>query len=281
MHSRIPRHRVSLAVVVAALVLARSIAFSQVQHIALVLDIDGMWHLGDSSQKLGKWDGLPAGAHITAAPENAKNARIVILYQDNTRGTCEYKEGCTRLPVEKSLSESSLADRLKVALNTLFRVRELLHRDPDRYALLGSRGEEVRDAVVELNAATVDLTPAFRHIQPGDYVVRLRAINRADSPPLEPVSFRWKPGRPLTVTVTRVTPGLYELRLMVRRYGQLEDTGQHAWVLLTTMERFAATSESFAQAVEVTDRWGPDVDREVVRSFLRAYLEQLATSETK
>jgi hypothetical protein len=278
MRSLIPSNlRVLFTAVLAALLLVRLIAASQA-HIALVLDIEGLWYLGDTSQKLARWAGLPAGAQIKAAPENTKNSRIVILYQDNTKQTCEYNKDCT---VKGSLSESSLSHRILLAAQTLFRVRELLNGDPDRYTVLGSRGEDFRDAVVALNAQTLDLAPVFANMQPGDYAVRLRATDRAESPPLEPVSFRWEPAQPRPVPVTGAAPGLYELRLLVRRYGQLEDTGQHAWVLLADAERYAALSESFAQAVKITEEWRSDVDREVVRSFLRAYLDHLTTSETK
>jgi hypothetical protein len=278
MHRCFRRNGLCAAVVAATLFVVPLPALPQAQPIALVLDIEGTWYIGESTEKLDRWDALPAGAEIKAAAGDAKRAKIVILYQNNTTQTCGYSETCL---VKSSLAAASLGSRIADALSRLFPVGELLERNPDRYVLLGSRGTDLRDGVVPINGTTVDLASVFRGSEPGDYVVQLKALSPSDSPALEPVSLRWRAGQPLLVKVPGTTPGLYELRLLVRRYGQLEETSRQSWVLLAGPERFPAISELFAQGLKATEAWGPDVDPEVVRSFLRAYLEHLATSESR
>jgi hypothetical protein len=253
---------------------------AQQEHLAYVLEVRGTWSISGSTEKLSQWQSVPAGVRIVRLQsDNPSNDKITLLYRDKTISPpCIYP--CEGLVVRSSLATTSVIDRIKDAgLKLMEATISGLSRDSGSLGRLAARGSGLQDSVVRFEGTTIHLGPALTHAEPGRYVLRLSRIKPpATAGPLESSSFDWRKGQAGLVEVSGLTPGLYECRLSVRRYGQLDDTGQRAWVLLADTARYDEASASFAEVVSLTEQWNPRVDDETIRQFLRAALDHVASS---
>lgn len=248
-------------------------------HIAYVMQIHGTWVVKGTTKPLAPGHSVPPGVEIVRRTSgDPRQDRITLVYRNNTTSPrCEHP--CDSLTVLSSLTTTSWGRRVRDAVVTLIESAFTgLSSDPDRVASLHVRGRGLQDGVVKLTDTRVDFGPTLRHTEAGRYVLRLSPLTPSAPPiPLDSVPFQWRRTSSAPVAIVGVTPGLYECRLFVLRYGQLDDTGQRAWVLIADAAAYDEVSASFIAITEMTTTWS-EVDEEAVQSFLRATLDTLASS---
>jgi len=165
--------------------------------------------------------------------------------------------------------DSGLWEALTAAVVPLFR------RSPERFVVPVSRGleAEISDAVVQLRGGSVDFAGAFGDLNAGSYTVRLDPLDGASRAPAR-AAVNWKGAGTAVATVAGLTPGLYQV---VLQEVNGPPTGQDAWVLVCSPERFEKRSREFSKAVEAAKTWPPEVDARAPRAVLRAYLQALSS----
>lgn len=152
--------------------------------------------------------------------------------------------------------------------------------DPSRYTVPRSRGEEVvlLEAVVPLKEGKVDLSPVFKKAKKGLYNLQYRSVSRGETAAgkwSEPVAYDWSPGKPASVSIPDLKPGLYELNLLEKRGEYFDRTDSEAWILVSDPVRYEKDAASFEKARALTAKWSGEVDPNDLRGFLRAHLDHL------
>ena len=144
---------------------------------------------------------------------------------------------------------------------------------------------DLRDSVVELKDGQVNLTPAFKHMNKGTYLLSFQptkgTMESREQAALKPALMNWDPSAPLPLRVDGLRPGLYDLRLLSVQSENHQSTGVKAWILISDDARYEKTTTAFQQGVALTEQWGKEAQPEVARSFLRAYLDSLALEQTR
>ena len=153
-----------------------------------------------------------------------------------------------------------------------------LYNHRSKYVVAASRGlgDAIREAVVRMEDSWLDISPPFKGVIPGRYLVRLEPLSVSSKSENE-IVVNWSGRGPSLVRATGLELGLYKL-VLVDAAG--EPTGADAWLLVTSRSQYSAASAAFARVVEQTEGWGNDVDTEVIRGIMRAYLESLAQTST-
>jgi hypothetical protein len=150
----------------------------------------------------------------------------------------------------------------------------LILPSPERFVAPVSRGleAELSDAVVQLRGDSVDFASAFVDLDPGSYTVRLAPLDGSNSIPVS-AAVNWNGSGSAPATAAELLPGLYRV---VRLDPNGNPSGQDAWVLMCSPERFEKQSAEFSKAVEATKKWPTEVDARAPRAVLRAYLQALS-----
>jgi hypothetical protein len=252
------------------------------QTFGYVLDIRGGWVLNrNAGAKLSKGSSLSVGSVITPSDPSDGGSFIVIADRGGNifeRRDCGNGGECARpirLPASASNSPSTVERIIAAATR-------LVEGDPGKYASFTSRGADLREAVLKLDAQRLDLAQVFRNM-PGDrYFVRFEKMGKgqnAGAKPLE-LEFDWDSQKPAPLGAGGLAPGLYkvsvrEVSLLAPEEG--EASGNEAWVLVATPKGYAKAAPSFDAALKMTKQWGDKVRQSSVRQFLRATLEFITT----
>lgn len=176
------------------------------------------------------------------------------------------------------LPQSSRSTVFSIILDAATR---LLWGERGKYALVRSRSEDVAllDAVVPLKEGKVDLSPVFKKAKKGLYNLQYRSVSRggetaAGKSPWR-IAYDWTPGKPASVSIPNLKPGLYELDLLEKAGEDFEPTGTGAWILVSQPAGYKKDAASFEEATTLTAQWSGEVAPNDSRSFLRAYLDHL------
>jgi hypothetical protein len=250
----------------------------------LVVSIVGNWKYQGA--------GIRFGQSLTPAPRaclSGSDGSVVL--QTNNRNPSLHPFACEK-PFRDPACKDNDGDRCAVPLdpenwksdgvgsgNFWESVKQFVIGDPEKYMVAASRGmdESLTDAVVRQQAQNIDLEPAFREMDAGQYWLTLAPLN----PPAaagRPFEIRFSPHNPAMVPAADLKPGLYRL-LLVDKSGT--PAGSDCWILITPTESYPATSDAFRRATEMSAKWPEDMDLSAVRALLRAYLESLAKSQSK
>jgi hypothetical protein len=129
-------------------------------------------------------------------------------------------------------------------------------------------GRNVREAVVPVQNAGVDLAPAFRDVIPGEYPIRLTSLS--DGPPVQR-RVEWKRETPLVIGGA-LKPGLYNLSLLDAAGNPVSE----AWIYLCEPARLDSASVDFQKALDLAAQSSADFDDAALRPMLRAFLQSIA-----
>jgi hypothetical protein len=244
-----------------------------------VLEIEGKWFLDRYPREyLAMGQTLRAGEKIRIQSPTA-NDHITIAGPSGEiiiRRNCSNAGECNRRVIIPS-PEDARSNIFGAILHTAM---ELIYGKPERYSVHGVRGinNDLEEAVCLVEKGKVDLSRAFRRMPKGVYYLKIRSLQpSATRKTYGPLQFDWDQGASSVLDVSGLTPGIYEIRLLVRSDGEYEPTSLTVWILFLNKLDFARASDSFGQAIELTGGWGKPLTDETKRSVLRACLDNLAT----
>jgi len=246
-----------------------------------VLAITGTWKIEGMESQLRKGETIPAQRRVHMYPGGSTIPSITIVRLDGRPAiirTCQQPVDCAT-PIELDVQGEvpSSFEKIRSVITRLF------HDDKDnRYVIPLSRGEPtLREAVLLLNNDPVDFSQVLDGVAVDRYIVRLELLRGISSPQEAGVatprqsSFDWNPQVPKPVTIGQLMPGLYRVKLLRPLASGYGPIGIEAWVLLSEASVYAERQAAFSRLEEFTTRWGKQVARTAVRSFLRAGLEEL------
>jgi len=258
-----------------------SFAFAQ-QNVGFVLEIRGTWTAGAPALPLKLGQLLPAES-VLANTTPADNDRIVVanMHGDLLK-TIRCKDGVCRECTDSGACYDPIHPLPKAGdsagtVSTLFNaVLELFMEKPERYSVHRVRGSDLeasKNAVIRLQANTIELTPFLEGKENGRYDVRLtfisdRATTHAASSSVQE-EMNWSANGKAVLPMPGITPGLYEVRLS---HGTSTNI---SWILLSSGSDYDHLEESFEKFQRQTDRWGKNVSPATAQAYQRAYLEYL------
>jgi hypothetical protein len=268
----------ALGLISVALISLLAVGFSasaaQTQQIGFVLDINGEWFLNGKTS-LHATSKLPAGGVIRASSASDRSFYIVIA---DLNGKIIEERECRK--AGECNNPIQLPQFPGIISRIFGAVERLLGANPPRYVAPISKGDDLSEAVVKLDGSQIDLTDVFNTIEAAEYFVRFDPIIRRDSPSkaksFGPIAFRWDPSRSRHLGVNGLKSGLYRLSIMEKHGNGFDDTGQYAWVLVSNALDYGKNTNSFGEALTLTQQWGRRVRSDVRRSFLRASLDLIA-----
>lgn len=239
--------------------------------IGFVLDMSGDWELDSHPpQKIPLGFRLPKQSTLRPpAAAQVRSSYITIVLNDRRLVTyaCDKPQTCEQ-PIRLK-NDSSMVDQIVAVVKNLF-----AHEPPAYRPVLSRSGPALRETVVLLKNGRVDLSPSFRNLEKSSYSLQLQSLARDDRSLPEstpaPVAFDWNPAQPVSVSIPGLRPGLYNLSLS-------DPDNTQAWVLICGPESYPTASAAFQKAVDLTEPWRSKARPDAVRSFLRAYLEHLAS----
>lgn len=251
-----------------------SASVARAQQIGYVLELNGEWSLNGATH-LHEASKLPAGGVLRTSSPSDRSFYIVVAGLNGNiieRRECRKQGECER-PIQLPQSPGIIS-RLFSAIG------DLLGSSPAKYVAPISKGDDPSEAVVELSGDQVDLADVFGTIDAGKYFVRFGPIIRdqdsTSGKSLTPVWFEWDPKHPKPLRVSGLVPGLSKLSIVEPHGENFRETGQDAWVLICDESQYAKRSNSFREALTITQQWGQQVHSDVVRGFLRAALDFVA-----
>jgi hypothetical protein len=241
-----------------------------------VINLHGDWVL-DSSQTLKVGSTLRAGGRVHA---RSPSDRDFIEIADR-RGQVIITKSCRvsdcRRPFTLPREESGVASRVLEA------AMAFISNDPVRFAVLISRGGELREAVVKLSGEQADISSVMANKSSGKYFLRFVPESAGAAPnegrQLGPVGVNWNANKSQPITIKGLTPGLYEVQLLNGQDMEPEEPGTEAWVLFVRPEHFDEVLCSFREAINLASRWGRSTRADSKRQFLRGFLGYLDSKE--
>jgi hypothetical protein len=274
-HTKQRSHRVNVTVTLVTLagvafLFAHSVLAQRT--VGFVLNLDGEWVV-DNSPPLKPGSPLHVGERIRAR-SRSQNDFIEIA---DARGRVIINRNCReydcRKPIDLPRDDSGIFSRvLEVGM-------AIIYNSPTKFAVLVSRGGELREAVVKLSGEQADMTSVMTNRSPGKYFLRFVPKSGAtasdERKQLGPVGIDWDARKLLLVSIKGLTPGLYEVQLLDGQDQEPEGPGTEAWVLFVRPERFGEAFCSFREAEALADGWGDSARTSSKRQFLRAFLGHL------
>jgi len=243
------------------------------QQVGYVLDINGDWSLNGNTS-LHQASKLPAGGVIRANSPSDRSCYIVLAGLD---GKIIEKRECRK---QGECSKSIQLPQSPGIVSRVFTaIGDLVWSTPAKYVALISKGTDLNEAVVKLDGDQIDLAEVFSSVEKGVYFVKLDPVVRENShsgKSFSPVSLEWGPGQPARARIKGLVSGLYKLSIVKPDGKGFLATDQDAWVLISNPSQYATNSDSFKEALTLTQQWGEQVHSDVVRSFLRASLDLIA-----
>lgn len=253
---------------VVALAAPLAAADRPMESVGFVLDVAGQWTLdGAPAAGLRVGQALPAGATLRARAAQPR-WRIVIALSDGSTlaRTCGEPVGACgealTMPAAAH-SQTGFWGRALAAASSLFA------HPQERYASTLSRGGGGEDGVARLEAGALSVEGVLAGLPAGSYQVTLRPL----ASQIEAVASSYKAPGGGHLAAPGLKPGLYELRASPQTD---PDRSSSVWVLVVEPAAYQAAWESFESARATANSWATDARAAAVRSFLRAYLEELA-----
>jgi hypothetical protein len=246
--------------------------------IGFVQEIRGSWYLlSNPSQSLRQGQKLPAGAVIKRQSASSDD-RIIIA---NLRG--ELIDGASRRCGEHDCSggirlpaSSPQKGYLSQAYDS---VMGLIWGSPSKYSIHRSRsGEELADGIIKIEYGKLDLKGVLK--KQGKYNLRWRTIPLSEGEKvgswIETTAVEWSDNNSPGFSTEILKPGLYEVNLLETRGNSLQGTQTSAWVLIADTDAYKKNVDSLRMVSEMTKKWEGKVSDTNIKTFIRAYLEQLA-----
>jgi len=270
---------VRVRVLACALALLPTVAARAQEKIGYVFDVKGEWSLdGNPSTRLGRAAALPSGGVIRLRAASGVGTNYIVVADISGvvigRRECDEPESCQPVVLPRTVRRSpSMLSRLYA------RIMDRFGRRPDTYAAAISRsaGGEMQEAVVLLAEGKVDLSPAFEKMGAGKYLLRVESLGDGSGETAGPLEFAWNPvGENAVMEVKGLRQGLYRLSLLDAKDLQPLGGGMDAWILVCEPDTYRDTSSDFREVSGQTAAWKSQVSRATVRSFLRAYLDELS-----
>lgn len=240
---------------------------------AYVLSVRGDWIADtDPHTLIRKGTSLVPGTEVRPATGANEADFIVLVDADNhvVQKRCRVDDCDQALRVSKPVNPSPFSQIIAV-------VTDLWRSDDKRYRSLLSRGTALQEGVLQLNGTRLNVCPVLvgtKKKQTRIEIVPLRPTGASD--PLE-FEIRCDSAKPTDVAVTGIQPGLYSIELLDGAAGTHVGRAEKTWVLVARSPDFEQLSRRFSYAQQQTLGWKDTADPTVVRSFLRAYLDYLAT----
>ncbi len=259
------------------IILGASLVFAE-EDVPIVASVGGHWYaLGNPSNDLKKRDLLIPGDKIVVRAPFSSDDYIVILDSNYKiiQARCDSPGECDHPLSVPSSSATGLNRTLQMAA-------ALWRRHPGRYeSLVNPKGATLQDAVLRLDKGQLDLSPAFRDKEPGNYLLRLQQIGvlSHSRTRTEPLKYTWSPKNPDSLSVFGIAPGLYDLVLLepVEDGQEPMPSGQRCWVLIQSPRNYTPAARQYAQALSTTNQWAKTVRPDFIREFLRACLDEIAS----
>ncbi len=250
------------------------------QKFGYVLDVRGDWTANGA--KLSKGSSLNVGSTIQASNPSDGSSYIVVA---DRNGNVVEKRTCGAGECNKAIQlPNSIGQERSIISRVLSAAMALVSNEPAKYASLVSRGADLREAVVKLNNDQLDLQDVFQNMKRDRYLVHFEPLGKnSGNAATKPLPFDWDPQKPSPLSAHGLAPGLYrvsisEVSLLEPEAGG-EPSGNEAWVLVATPKNYGKAAPMFADAQQMTKRWGSDVKQSVTRSMLRASLDAI-TNQT-
>jgi len=240
-----------------------------------VLEIEGSWYVDRNPREyLAIGQRVVAGDVIKIVGPK-ENDHIVVLGTGKEIIAQRYcaRESCLRrLLVPFPSSDSGVLDAIwKTAIR-------LIAGRPVRYSIHGQKGasNNLEEAVSLFDKGSLDLSSVFRNMPKGVYYLKLLDLGPGSTNAvIGPQRFDWDPQTSSPLSTSELSPGVYEVTLLLRKGRRYEPT-LSVWTLVSNKSQFDRLSDSFRDAVRVTRKWQTSTTDETRRAVLRAYLESLA-----
>jgi hypothetical protein len=273
--------RICYVILVLLIATMTSSALAQEQ-IGFVIESNGNWFLdGNPVKPISQGSGLPAkGVVKIQSPYHSysyikigdRQGKIIIVKQCGQGDDCDQP---ITLP-QNNPGSPSFASRLFDAIVSIVK------DDHSKHAVFGSQGsgEKLREAVVSLKDERVDLSRVFVNVKKDQYLLSFKPINLPDKSAtplsLDEIMFNWDPNNPVPLQLKGLRPGVYEVQQLDKQSKEPLGLGTEAWILASVPADYEKLSSCFQGAETLlTTQWGQQVKVNTVRSFLRAYLDDL------
>lgn len=250
---------------------------------AYVLQIEGKWFLDRYPREyLAMGQRIRAGEKIRIQSP-ASNDHIAIAGPSGEiiiSRNCSNAAECYHrfvIPTPEDAEPTIIGTILHTAMR-------LIYGKPERYSVHGVRSinNDLEEAVCLIDKGKVDLSRAFRRMPTGGYYLKIRTLQpNVSKKTYGPLGYDWNESAVSVLDANDLQPGLYEIRLLVRSDDQYEATSLTVWVLLLNKSEYNRASDSFRQAITLTDKWREQISDDTKRSVLRAFLDNLANGIPK
>lgn len=241
----------------------------------VVMEVEGEWFLAGASRPLARAERVPAGGRVVV--KNPSPYDYIVIMRRNgellARRDCSRQNQCDApivLPAEGGRAPSVAEVFIETVIGLMWGKK---YEEPAG----GVRGGALREAVLLLDDGRINLAPVFRTPPDKRFCVRLRPVPRGDELSraawLGPFEMENISGALLPIG----GPGLFEIEAHESVRGECTGGGDSSWVLVAGAGAYQKASDSFREAVELTEGWGDGArpGPETKRRFLRAYLERL------
>ena len=241
---------------------------------AYVLSVRGDWIADTAPHTLiRKGTSLAPGTQVRPATGAKETDFIVLVDADNrvVQKRCQVDRCEEGVLVAKPVDPSAFSQIIAA-------VTDLWRSDDKRYRSLLSRGAALQETVLQLKGTRLEVCPVLAATE--------RKQSRVEMVPLrtegvnDPLDFdvRCDSAQGTGVSPTGMQPGLYSIELLDSGAETHGGPAEKTWVLVARSPDFEQVSRRFIYAQQQTLSWKDTADPTVVRSFLRAYLDYLATN---
>lgn len=234
----------------------------------LVLDISGDWSVsnGQQSKELARGSVLPDGWKLMR--RSAAGTLTAVLLDGRTL-KCPGSDLCACALTASS--GAGPAGNFWRVTTQLFSSRMRGFIQPISRATAQAGQQPLIDAVVRLDGDRVDLAPVFAGSNARSLTVRFQPLDSgfAGSTGLAPVALTIGAGERLTPSVSGMDDGLYR---MIVLDADGEPSGEDAFVLVSSRERYDNNLASFRLAADQAEKLKPDIGTQALRDFLRRYM---------
>jgi hypothetical protein len=238
-------------------------------HIGYVLEVEGDWSLNGSAESLTPGKKLPAAGAIRLR-SNSSRAAISIA---DMNGKIIISKNCAAQSCARAftLPRQSSANVLGFFSSWM----EWFFGSPAKYSAHRIRGGEISDGVLLTHDGKIDFTPVLA--TRGEVYLRWRDVTKNDAGEWsKEVKVEKSENGFAPLKTSDLKPGLYEVDLLRKSVGEIYEPISTAWILVRDSSDYQKSLASFRRAVELTKNWDGKLKPETTRTFLQAYLDQLA-----
>jgi hypothetical protein len=244
------------------------------QDVAYVLEVQGRWYVTQRpAGDLRRGSALRVGDTVAPRQGFEPLDSIVIMGLGErilARRDCQSDCGSPIQIADPRTVADPLAARFVKAVMSLW------ERDAPKFTVYSGRGAAGRlaEGVVQVAGGRADLAPVL-DLPAGTYTLAWRPLREGEgAASSRSVSLAWPSGG--TPVPLDLPPGLYEVTAFEGSSPSDDALLSEAWVLVADPGSYPRVSRQFDAAVAAARQWGPEIRRETVRMFLRAYLFELA-----